>query len=213
VEVIPYGVDIDMFSPSIDGDVIREKYHIGRSEKVVVFVGRLIKDMGLHTVLESIPKVLQQNRNVTFFIIGEKGDLLQSAIKLAQMHTNKVLVFPSVPFDELPLYYAASTIVIAPTQGERACGSLAAIEAMAVGKPVIAAKVGGIPEIVIDKENGLLIPPEDPVALQEAVLYLLNDEVLLRNMGAASRKRVETYFDERKTDQKIENIFNKLIGV
>ena len=213
IQIIPYGVDVNKFSPSIDGNIIKDKLSISRSENIVLFVGRLIKDMGLHTVLESIPKVLQRNNNVTFIIVGGKGDLFESALNIAEVYKNKVQIFPGVPFDDLPLYYAASTIVIAPTQGERACGSLAAIEAMSSGKPVIAANVGGIPEIVFDKENGILIPPEDPVALQEAILYLLDDERLIRSMGASSRKRVENYFDEHKTDQTIENIFNKLIAV
>lgn len=213
VEVIPYGVDINIFSPTINRYKIRDKYGINRKAKVILFVGRLIKDMGLHTVLEAIPNLLREIDNLIFIIVGEKGELLRSALDLADKYNNCIFVESSVPYEELPLYYAASTIVIVPTKGDRACGSLAAIEAMAVGKPVIAANIGGIPEIIIDKENGVLISPEDAVALHAAITNLIKDDALIKRMGSIGRQRVEKYFDESRTDHKIENIFSDFVRV
>ncbi len=210
VEVIPYGVDIVKFSPINSGDAIRNKLDIDPADKVILFVGRLIKDMGLHTVLDAIPFVLKVNNRIKFIIVGEKGELLFAALKLAEKYRRNLFVIPNVPFEELPFYYAGSDIVIAPTLGDRACGSLAAIEAMATGKPVIASKVGGIPEIVIDKETGLLIPPQEPAALSEAILNLIKDEALAQTMGKRGRQRVEKFFDENKIGQKIEQLFSQL---
>jgi len=212
VEVIPYGVDVEKFSSNKDGSKIRYKLGINASDKAVLFVGRLIKDMGLHTLLESIPKVLQTKEEIKFIIVGQKGELLPIALQLAEKYKHSVFVMPNVPFGELPSYYAASTIVVAPTQGERACGSLAAIEAMATGKPVIASSVGGVPEIVIDRKIGLLISPEDPDALRSAILSLLQDETAIDKMGMIGRKRVEEFYDNNKTNQKIELLFRELSG-
>jgi len=212
VGVIPYGVDIKRFSLNKDGSIIRHKVRINDSDKVVLFVGRLIEDMGLHTLLEAIPQVLKNNEKIKFIIVGQKGALLPTALQLAENYKNNVFVVPSVPFEELPSYYAASTIVVAPTKGARACGSLAAIEAMATGKPVIASSVGGIPEIVKDRKAGLLIPPEDSNALKIAILSLLQDDTMIENMGMIGRKRVEEFFDENKTNQKIELVFRKVVG-
>jgi glycosyltransferase involved in cell wall biosynthesis len=213
VEVIPYGVDVKIFSTNNDGSKIRYKVGINDSDKVVLFVGRLIKDMGLHTLLEAIPQVLQTNEKIKFIIVGQKGELLPIALQLAKKYKNNIFVMPDVPFKELPSYYAASTIVIAPTQGDRACGSLASIEAMATGKPVIASKVGGIPEIVIDEETGLLIPPDNSSALVEAILRLVKDDALMNKMGMMGRRRVEKYFDERKSDQRIEEFLREVVGL
>lgn len=211
VEVIPYGVDISRFSPKIAGSKIRNKLGINSEDKLVLYVGRLIRDMGLHTLLESIPQVIHADEKIKFLIVGEKGELLPVASQLSEKYKKNIFLMPNVPFEELPLYYAASTIVVAPTQGNRACGSLASIEAMSTGKPVIASNVGGIPEIVIDGETGVLVPPEDSFALIKAVLSLLKDESLIEKMGKLGRERVEKIFDERKTDQKIEQIFEKLL--
>lgn len=213
VEVIPYGVNISSFSPSNDRYKIRQNLGITNNDLVVAFVGRMNKDMGLHTLLDAIMHLLQINEKLKFIIVGEKGELLPVALDLAKKYINNVFVIPSVSFENLPLYYAAATIVIAPTQGDRACGSLAAIEAMATAKPVIAAKVGGIPEIVIDGETGLLIKPGNIAVLVDAVLKLLKDEAMIKRMGQAGRKRVEDMFDEERLDQIIEQRFREFAGV
>ena len=213
VKVIPYGVNIRMFSPDNDGTEIRKKLNIGEEDKVVLFVGRLIKDMGLHTLIEAIPLILKEEKATKFLIVGEKGELLSTVSKIREQYKNNVFVVPSAPFEDLPYYYAASTIVAAPTKGDRACGSLASIEAMATGKPVVASNVGGIPEIVIDGETGVLIPPEDPVALAKAITDLIQDDARVKQMGRLAREHVEKFFDEEKADQEIEQIFRSVAGL
>jgi glycosyltransferase involved in cell wall biosynthesis len=211
VDVIPYGVDIEKFSSANDEVKIRKQFGISSEEPVILYVGRLKKDMGLHILLEAIPSVCKNNKEINFLIVGEKGELLSRAEQLSNRYSENVFLVPRVPFGDLPIYYAASTIVVVPTQGDRACGSLASIEAMACGKPVIASDVGGIPEIVIDSETGFLIPPENSDALANKILEVINNAELLKRMGIAGRKRVEELFDEIKTDEKIEQIFEKLL--
>ena len=72
--------------------------------------------------------------------------------------------------------------------------SLTLLEAMAVGKPIVATRVGGNPEVVADGVTGLLVPPGDPHALSSAVGRLISNEALAQRMGAAGRKRVEEHF-------------------
>jgi glycosyltransferase involved in cell wall biosynthesis len=92
----------------------------------------------------------------------------------------------------LSLFHRANIFAL-PTLGETY--GLAILEAMAVGLPVIATRVGAIPEIVVDGETGLLIPPNSPDALREAIRVLANDSTRRRAMGVAGRRRVEKYFD------------------
>lgn len=212
VTVILYGVDLQKFSPQNDGSEVRRKLGIPRTDRVVLFVGRMIRDMGLHTLLDAIPRVLSAINHVKFMIVGAKGELFPLALRLSTKYEKEVFPVPDVPLEELPLYYAASTIVVVPTQGDRACSSLAAIEAMATGKPVIAARVGGIPEVVVDGETGVLIPPEELSALSEAILHLLEDEPLMERMGMSGRHRVESKFDKYKTNQSIESLLRELAG-
>ncbi len=94
---------------------------------------------------------------------------------------------------ELLALYSNANIFVLPTLAD--CHSLVIVEAMAMGLPVIATRVGGIPEIVIDGETGLLIPPNSPEALSEAIRVLCDDPVRRRAMGIAGRRRVEKSFD------------------
>lgn len=212
VEVISYGIDVGKFSPNNDGAVIRQRFSIGNGEQLVLFVGRMIRDMGLHTLLEAIPQVLKSRRAVKFVIAGAKGELYEPALNLQSRHEKNVVVVPNIPFDELPYYYAASTVVVAPTPDNRACMGMAIKEAMASGKPVIASRIGGIPEAIVDGETGILLPPEDPSALAEAILGLLDDKEVMARMGRCGRERAENLFDKDKTNQRLEKIFREIGG-
>jgi len=208
VRVVPYGVDLHRFSPGQDGAVIRRTLGIPDANQVILFVGRMIRDMGLHTLLDAIPHVLRHRPNVTFVLTGGSGELLPRARSLAGHST--VLVVPDVPFADLPRYYAAASIVTVPTLGDRACSSLAAMEAMATGKPVVASAVGGIPELVRDGETGLLVTPGDPAALGQGLVHLLEDEAARVRMGRGGRRVVEDGFDQDKTNDTVEQLFQEL---
>ena len=212
VEVVPYGIDIEHFSPENMTIPIHQKFGINTEDKVVLFVGRMIKDMGIDTLLDAIPRVLQAKNKIKFVIAGAKGELFESTLKLRAQYKKNVFIVPNVPFDELPLYYAISTIVTAPTPNERACMGMAIKEAMAAGKPVIGAKSGGIPEAIIDGETGILIPPKDSDALAKAILDLIEDENKIAKMRRNGRQRAEILFDKEVTNQKIYKIFQEVTG-
>lgn len=208
VSIIPIGVDTQRFSPSRDAGPIREKLGLADSDRIVLFVGRMIEEMGLHTLLAAAPAVLE-NSPCKIVIAGASGDLLPRAFELAHRYEGRIVVSPDVPLEELPLYYALCTLLVAPTQGDRACGALAAAEAMASGKPVVATRVGGVPEFVLDGVTGILIPPEEPETLAKAVLELLNDIPLALVMGKRGRERAVNVLDKEKTNYQYEHLFRE----
>jgi starch synthase len=212
VEVIPIGIDLSAFSLAPDCPILRQRLGIGAQDQVVLFVGRMVKDMGLHTMLAAAPTILQARPTIQIILLGQTGELTPDARQLAQQYPGRVFVALDVPLEELPLYYAAATIVAAPTQSDRACGSLAAAEAMATGKAVVATRVGGVPEFVAHEETGLLISPEDPRQLAEAALVLLNDKTRRQQLGRNGRKRVETLFDQNITNQRYERLLREVVG-
>ena len=87
---------------------------------------------------------------------------------------------------------------------------LTVIEAMACGKPVVATNAGGIPEIVVDGVTGTLVPMKDPVALERAIVDLLQAPRKRQTMGEAGRKRVEQFFSNDRVVQKISQEYQEL---
>lgn len=207
--VIPMGVDLERFSPTVDGSEIRSQYGVSPDGPFVLFMGRMMRDMGLHTLLDAIPSFAE--RAVTL-IAGAKGSLAPRAEELARAHPGAVIVATDVPFDQQPRYYAAADIIVAPSPDNRSCMGLAIKEGMAAAKPVVACRVGGIPEAVVDGETGLLPPPEDPEALASAIGRLIDDRENCRRMGAAGRRRAEALFSVELTNRRMEAVCREALA-
>lgn len=210
VDVIAYGVDTNLFSPAVDGSSVRARFGIAPDDLVVLYVGRMVRDMGLDTVLTAIPDVLSTISHARIVLVGGKGNLFSQVEQLVAADPRRIHAVPDVPATDLPRFYAAADIIVAPTQGERACGSLTSIEAMASGKPVIAARVGGIPEIVQDGATGILIRPKDPTALTGAISGLAKDADRRREMGRRGRERAVSAFDVRAQNARLLRLFDDL---
>ena len=207
VEVVPYGVDSARFRPDQDGLAMRFRAGIGAATPVVLFVGRFVRDMGLHVVLDAIPAVLKRQPDARFLLVGAVGELSAAASEVAARFGGRVIIRQNVPFDELPGWYAAGDLVVAPTTGDRACSSLAAAEALATARPVIASNVGGIPEIVAEGATGYLIPPENHSALADRIVELLGRPDAGREMGARGRAWIEANWDTPHVLGRMESVF------
>jgi glycosyltransferase involved in cell wall biosynthesis len=213
VTVIHHGIDVERFNPSVAADPVRRRLGFAAEQQMVLYVGRMVADMGLDTLLEAIPQVLNLHPETRFVIAGGGGDLLPRAQAAARQWPKHVAVSVDVPLTDLPAYYAAASIVAAPTRGARACGSLAAAEAMATARPVVASNVGGIPEFVLHDETGLLVPAGNPGSLADALVQLLANAPRRSAYGAAGRRRVEGLFDTRVTNRGFERVFREAAGL
>jgi glycosyltransferase involved in cell wall biosynthesis len=212
VKVLHYGIDHERFARGA-GDAIRSRFGISPTTDVVLYVGRMVRDMGLHVLLDGLPELLRRHPTLHVMIVGGSGELRQDAEQAAAKWAGRITVVADVPENDLPGCYAAATVVVAPTIGARACGSLAAAEAMAAGKAVVATRIGGIPEYVGEGETGLLVPPNDSPALVAAVLSLLGDRDRLAEFGRAGRERVRRLFDSQRTNEAIEQLFRRVAGI
>jgi glycosyltransferase involved in cell wall biosynthesis len=206
-EVVYYGIDTSRFRPGLDGSGVRRRLGLADGDFVVLFVARMVREMGLHVLLASIPQVIREARNVRFVIAGTRGELENDAQTAARLHPEQVFVFSDVGPEELPLLYAAASIAVTPSINQRACLGLAVAEAMASAKPVIVSRIGGGPELLTDGESGLLVPPNDPAALAQAILCLARQPERLNPMGELGRERATRDFDARVTSRKMEGIF------
>jgi glycosyltransferase involved in cell wall biosynthesis len=212
VATIYYGIDTKVFSPDRDGSVIRQQLNIKNDDKVILYVGRFVEELGLHVLLDALPVILERRPHTKIILAGARGSLHQRACATKDLYRESVFVMTDVPCETLPLLYAAATMTVAPSINARACLGLAIGEAMATGKPVVASDVGGTPEIAIHGETAVLVPPNDPAALAEAVLDLIDNDELIERMGQRGRKWIEERFDKDTTNQKLEKIFSEMVG-
>jgi glycosyltransferase involved in cell wall biosynthesis len=212
VEPLVYGIDVMHFRPDADGGPIRARFGWSPGDRVVGFVGRMKADMGLDTLLQAIPLILAKDRRVRFLIAGTKHHLTPSVAQMAKAFPENVGYQTDVPYAELPLFFAASSIIAAPSVNARACLGLSIAEAMATGKPVVGCRVGGTLEVMEEGKTGIVVPPSDPFVLAGAILDLLANPAAWRAMGLDGRARAVATFDKRVANAKFESILTELTG-
>jgi phosphatidylinositol alpha-1,6-mannosyltransferase len=143
-------------------------------------------------------KVTESNPNVNLTIAGDgsqKKNLEKQAKKLQL--TRYVEFAGKVPFASLSQLYADCDIVVFPSIYAEPFGRVA-LEAMYFGKPVVASRVGGIPEVVDDKKTGLIVSPDNPKELSDAIITIVRDLQLRQLMGNTGKLAIKEKFDSRK---------------
>jgi glycosyltransferase involved in cell wall biosynthesis len=158
---------------------------------------------------------LLHRRSVRFrcAIVGE-GPLrkeLESQIADLDLH-GVVTLLGAIPHERLiPVYQQASVFALAPqvtADGDRDGIPNVLVEAMAAGVPVVSAAISGIPELVEDGQTGLLVAPEEPATLADAVERLLRDPTLRKTLAAAARRKVEDNFECWQTVKALRDLFS-----
>jgi glycosyltransferase involved in cell wall biosynthesis len=211
-DIVPYGIDTRRFTTAVSGQAVRATAGFAEADLVVLYLARLTREMGLAVFLDAARALLIQGAGLKFLIGGQPGELAGDAEALARDFPGAVCVRAGVPSDELPSWYAAADIVAVPSLDARACGSLSAAEASATGKPVVASRVGGVPEFVVDGTTGLLVPPGDAEALAAALRRLAEDRGAAHRLGGAGRVFAEARLDAGHTNAAIERLFRRLLG-
>ena len=192
IDVIPCGVDVDLFRP-LDQGLSRRKLGL-QDSKVVLYVGRLEPLKGVDILLRAVAQ-LEQGDSVKALIVGGnleedlEMDRLQSLSHELGIST-QVSFLGRLDQQELPTYYNAADICVVPSYYESF--GLVALEAMACGTPVIASRVGGLPTIVKDGFTGYLIPWRCPEPFADGLDVLLGSQAIRKAMGEASRKAAMT---------------------
>ncbi|MBS3956574.1 MAG: glycosyltransferase family 4 protein [Clostridiales bacterium] len=176
---------------------------------LVGYVGRLSLVKGAEYFIQMAARLVQREPDVCFVVVGsgpEEGRLREIAAAYA---LGERLVFLGHVSPAAPVL-AACDVVVLPSLSEGM--PTVTLEAMALAKPVVATRVGGLPDVVADGETGLLVPPADPDALAEAVASLLRDPARARAMGEAGRARVEERFTLERMLAEYRTLFDTLAG-
>ena len=174
---------------------------------IVGNVAALVPHKGQRHLIDAAKIVVQQVPDARFVIAGE-GELrpaLERQIK--DFHLEKHVLLAGFRPDVLSVHKAFDIFVMSSvTEGL----GTSLLDAMAAGKPIIASRTGGIPEVVANGETGLLVPPRDHEALAEAVVRMLNDAELRRGMGEAGRARARALFSAERMVQNTLNVYQRV---
>ena len=184
----------------------------------LLFVGRLERRKGIHTLLEILPTLLDARPSLHGDVAGaelgaEAGPTARERFLAEHRRArwvDRVHFHGSVSEAALDALYAEATILVAPSLYESF--GLIYLEAMRHGTPVIGCRAGGVPEVVHDGETGLLVPPDDPPALLAAITRLLDDPALRARLGAAGRRSVETEFSAQRMAERTAEFYREVLA-
>lgn len=194
IEVVPTGINVDRFSYG-KGMVARKEMGLG-NEKVVLHVGRIVKEKNLDLLVDAAPLLLNDVPDAIFIIVGEGPYAESLKHKVKEMKLNKKFIFTGFIEDEkLPDYYKCADIFAFPSKYETQ--GIVAIEAMAAGLPVVAARIRSLPEIIEDGKCGFLFNPDDAHDFAEKMTMSLR----AKEMPEKAKKFAMEYSIEKCTDK------------
>lgn len=206
------GVDLDLLLSS-NHPSWRARWNLAADTRLVGFIRRIDWSKGLDLLVETARQVVAQDSNAHFVIIGEVmfgdssyAEQIRSRVRELGLdgHWHAVDYIP-----DAAKYLSEFDCVVVPSRREPF--GLIVLEAGLAKRAVVAFAVGGVPEIIESGVNGILVPPEDPEALANAVLGLLNDPARSRALGEALQRRVIADFDIKRTVNLFLELYRSLV--
>lgn len=206
LRVVHLGVDTQRFHSQHSPQGAAHRHMVRAAQgwhdrKVVLYMGRLIPQKGVHHLLDLLPRLVAADPQVLLVIVGSPfygshrtTSYSRHLHKLGEVWRSHVRFVPYVPYPEVPSMFIGADIAVVPSGNNEAFG-LVNVEAMACGLPVVATSAGGIREIIEDGSTGYLVQPEQVENdMYERLALLLSSEELRLLMGTRSRERVEHCF-------------------
>jgi glycosyltransferase involved in cell wall biosynthesis len=208
---LPNGVDLLQFYPVENSNSVRTKYGIPENAKVILFVAALDRAhhfKGLDYLLQAFQKLPS---DVWLLIVGDgdlRGTYEQEAHQLGI--ASRIVFAGSIRHEETPSFFRGANVTVLPSSPPESFG-LVLIESLACRTPVIATRIPGVRTVVDHGKDGLLVEPNNPDALADAIQTILNDADLAYEMGRIGRKRVEACYGWDSIGERLESIYFQVL--
>lgn len=206
--VIPNAVDPGEAETGTGGDA-RARFGIADDAVVAGVVGRLSPEKGQLHFVRALDHVRRRIPRVAGLLVGDGQDLPRLRAEAARLGLADAIVFAG-HVREMADVYRAMDLVVLPSESEGMPN--VALEAMIFGKPVVATRVGGVPEVIVDGETGVVVPPGDPRALGEAMIRVLGDGEAAARLGRAGLRRALTQFDPKTRAERILGLYDEVLA-
>ena len=216
--LVPYGVDHQLFRrDEAAGYALRDELGIAPGALVIVALGRLVYKKGFEYLVRAMPDIVQRFPQ-TRVVIGGGGPLRDELQHLAAELgvAQNLIMADTVRWDDTARYFNMADVFVLPSVHDQS-GNVdglpnVLLEAMSCGRPVVASRTAGIPQVVTDGENGLLVEERDHQGLAAAVLQLLSSPDLTRSCGEANRRKAVDELSWRQVAGRMVEIYGKAIA-
>lgn len=206
--VIRNGVDLAGWPASkIDRQKRRLELRLGGSDVLVGAVGRLDRQKGFATLIEAMARLKGSALRCAVLGDGPERERLAALIRKHELERTTWLIGEKT---EIPSWLSAFDLYCLPSLWEGLPNAL--LEAMALGLPVVASGVDGVPEAVTDGKDGLLVPPSDPAALAKALKALASDPDKRTKLGAAAKASIAERFTLRRMIEEYERAYETVLS-
>ena len=214
ITVIHDAIDLAKFNGHLDNRTMRRSLGIEDDAVILGIVSRLVPKKGHWDLLHAVAQLSHELPQVRCLIVGGDPGPHGTYMKQLKEFTRALKIQERVIFtgwrDDIPAITASFDIAVQASEYLEGFGT-SILEAMALGKPVVATAVGAVPEVIEDGKTGRLVPPANPDALAQQLRQLIVDRNLREQYGRAGRERVEWFFDQRIQVKEIEALYARLL--
>lgn len=215
-ELLPPGIDHRAYNTDVSGDAVRERLGLG-DDPVIVCVSRVVRRKGQDTLVKILPEVRRRVPGTRLVVVGD-GSFMPGLREFVDRTgvSDAVTITGKVSEEDLPAHFAAADVFAMPCR-ERKGGleveafGIVFIQAEAVGVPVVAGNIGGVPDSLIDGETGFLVDSSDPASVRDGLLELLEDDESRRRMGQAGAEFVANGYTWTRRTEELRSILERVV--
>jgi glycosyltransferase involved in cell wall biosynthesis len=217
LERVPYGADVSAFEVAAEAAAeVRRHLGYGNEHVIVAGIGRMIPVKGFEYLVEAHSVAVAVVPELRLVLVGDGAERRELEKRVRALGVSETVVLRgAAPPAAIPGYLAAADIVSVPSvhHGGYVDGlPNVALEAMAAGRPVVGSRVGGIPELVRDGENGLLVPEKDAAALAAALVTLARDPALRARLGGTGRAEIRAQRSWDTVGKRFVEVFERVLS-
>lgn len=206
VNIIHNGIDLTTWNP---GHTIDTRRAFGIEGDYILFVGRTSRQKGMEHLIDAMESIDPDVRLVCCTSAPDTPEVEKEIARKIARQPRIIWINALLREEQCIELYSNASVFVCPSVYEPF--GIINLEAMACETPVVASRVGGIQEVVVDKETGLLVPPANPRILADAINTLLRDKKMARRMGRAGRTRIEKHFSWESIAEQTLAMYQELI--
>lgn len=218
ITTIPAGIDCEIFKSTTRNIQLFEKFELSKDTTKILFVGRFVPEKGIFDLLNAFSMLLKNRLNVELLIVGSGTANMTTEVNrtISDLKIkNKVKILGSIKYQDMPQIHNLADIFCLPSAETKSWAEqfgYSLVEAMSCGKPAISTWTGSIPEIVKHRETGILVQPNNPLALEDALEELVLNKSLREEFGFNGREWVLQKFEADEVASQIAEIYCRVIA-